>query len=536
MSWRLRWLIVAPVVLFVAATVLMSSCGGGSSGCAGSFDPFGNFVPGFCPTPGPQAGFNLEMIVIGAGTPIASTPTPSPNPSPTPHVPPTPTATETLGPQASPTAAAVGQQVPFHAQGLFVKNAKKMFVADITNRASTLWTSNNQNVLAPPGPPPMGGIYQALTTGCACANASSGGISADPISVGVVANPASTPSPCPVCPTNAPTGTPTPKARAARDTQPAMFETARINGVLQWVFRGVSPITSKLAPSSDGNLYFLTRDGSLHALDAKGRERWSRGAAGKSIAVSPDAVVYALETDGSLSARSAIGKPLWSMSVASGYGPLAASSSTVFFQEDRQLVAASSPGVVQWRATAPDEIATVAIADDGTIIAAANGASVVAVTSTGSRLWSFTPPGGFAGEIAVRGNLVYLGAGSGRLYALDVASGAVQWAYDTSAPVGAGPVLNAAGPIVFGSDAIYALNPDGSLAWSKQLAKAASSPLTSDGAGGVLAPLDYDIGAMLNSDGSLKWATRSFGPIEQAIVSPAGVLYVGSQGNIYAVK
>jgi hypothetical protein len=41
---------------------------------------------------------------------------------------------------------------------------------------------------------------------------------------------------------------------------------------------------------------------------------------------------------------------------------------------------------------------------------------------------------------------------------------------------------------------------------------------------------------MLNSDGSVKWATRSFGPVEHAIVSPAGVLYVASHGTIYAVK
>ena len=450
---------------------------------------------------------------------------------------PTPTPTASLVPQAGPTAAVVGQQVPFNASGLFVKGSKS-FVDDITNRKATLWTSTDQNVLAPPQPPPMGGIYSALTPGCACAGVSSGGISAPPVSVGVVASAAQPTPACPVCPTAIPTATSTPKGHAAGAAQiePPQSDTARINGVLQWTFQGVSPIASQLAPSSDGNLYFLTLDGYLHALDAKGRERWSRRAAGKSIAVSPEAVVYALGTEGNLQALSAIGKPLWSMSVASGVGPLAASSSAVYFQEDRQLVAASSPGVVQWRATAPDEITSAAIADDGAIIAAASGASVVAIASTGSRRWSFAPQGGFAGEIAVRGNLVYLGSGSGRLYALDASSGAPQWSYDTGAAVAGGPVLNAAGPIFFGSDAIYALNSDGTLAWSKALAKAVSSPLASDGEGGVLAPLDDDISAMLNSDGSSKWATRSFGPVERAIVSASGVLYVATQGTIYAVK
>ena len=409
-----------------------------------------------------------------------------------------------------------------------------MFVADITNSGSTLWTSSNSNVLAPPQPPPMGGIYNALSAGCACAGVSSGGTSAPPVSVTVLVPP----SPCPVCPTAFATPTMTPKGHGAIEgrTEPAQSETSRINGVLQWTFQAASPIVSQLRASSDGNLYFLTLDGNLHALDAKGRDRWSRRATGKSIAVSPEGIVYALGSDGTLEAQSAIGKPLWNMKVASTFGPVAASSSAVYFQEDRQLFAAASPGVTQWRANALDEITSAAIADDGSVIAASLGASVIAIASDGSRRWSFAPAGGFAGEIAVRGNIVYLGSESGRLYALDASSGAEQWTYDTAAAVAGGPVLNAAGPIFFGSDAIYALNSDGSLAWSKALAKPPLRPLASDGEGGVLAPLDDDVSAILNADGSLKWASRSFGPVERAIVSPSGVLFVARQGTIYAVK
>jgi outer membrane protein assembly factor BamB len=531
MSWRLRWIVVAPVLLFVAFTVAMSSCGG-SSGCTGSYDAFGNFEPGVCPSPGPGLGFALETIVIGAGTPAPPTPTEAATPK-------TPTATPTasLVPQAGSTAAEVQQQVAFQASGLFVKN-KRVIVADITNSSGTLWSSSNLNVLQPPQPPPFGGIYNALSPGCACAGVSSGGVSAPPVSVGVFAVGAE-PSPCPLCPTAVPTATATPKGHAGVEAEiPAVpSETARINGVLQWTFKAASPITSRLQASADGNLYFLTLDGRLHALDATGRERWTRSAAGKSVAVGPDGTVYALAPDGTLEAQSATGKPLWKMGTQSSVGPIAASSSTVYFQEDRQLFAASSPGVVQWRANAPDEITSAALADDGSIIAATAGASVISIADDGSRQWSFAPEGGFAGEIAVRRNLVYLGSGSGRLYALEVSSGAQQWTYNTAAAVAGGPVLNAGGPIFFGSDAIYALNADGSLAWSKNLAAAATRPLASDGEGGVLTPLDDDIAAMLNSDGSIKWATRSFGPIERAIVSPAGVLYVATtQGTIYAVK
>jgi outer membrane protein assembly factor BamB len=243
-----------------------------------------------------------------------------------------------------------------------------------------------------------------------------------------------------------------------------------------------------------------------------------------------------LGNDGSLRAQSPIGKPLWNIKVASSVGPLAASSSAVYLQEDQQLFALASAGATQWRATVTDEITSAAIADDGSVIVAANGASVMAFATDGSRRWSFTPQGGFAGESAARGNLVYLGSGSGRLYALDAASGAPQWTYDTAATIAGGPVLNPAGPIFFGSDAIYALNVDGSMAWSKPLSKPASQPLASDGEGGVLSPLDDDGAAMLNSDGSVRWATRSVGSFDRAVVSASGILYVARQGTIYAIR
>ena len=538
MSWRLRWLVVAPVVLFVATTMLMSSCGGGGGGCEGSFDEFGDFIAGLCPSPGAEPGFSLEMIVIGAGTVVPSTPTPTPSRTATGAKTPVITATPvaTLVASAEPTAIMVGQQANFIANGLFVKG-KKSIVFDITNRSSTLWSSSNPNVLLPPQPSPLGGIYNGIATGCACAGVSSGGVSADAISVNVFPI-AGTPSPCPICPTIAATPTSTPKGAqtAAALIEPTPTGTARINGILQWSVTGISPVASRLVPSNDGTLYFLTRDGFLHALDAAGNQRFTRLASGSSIAVSPEGILYALAPAGTLQAISSKGKPQWTMTETSGNGPLAASSSAVYLQQGDELIAIAAPGTVLWRATATDPISVASIAENGDIITASNGKSVVAFSSDGAQKWSFAPDGGFAGEIAVRGGIVYVGSATGKLYALDESNGAAQWTYDTASAIGSGPVLNPAGPIFFGSDAIYALNPDGTLAWSKPLAKPAVSPMASDGQGGVLAPLDGDISAMLNSDGGLTWATRTFGAVERAVVSPAGVLYVTSNGVVYAVR
>ena len=542
MSWRLRWLIIAPVALFVMTTLLMSSCGGGG-GCLGSYDEFGDFVPGLCPSPGPGTGFNLQTIVIAAGTPLPATPTPSPTTGPR-H----PTPTPTLEPQASPTAGIVGSQVDFHATGLFTKhnipNPLKVIVTDITNSSSTVWSSSNPNVLGPPQPPPNGGIYQALSVGCSCADASSGGVSALPVSVAVVAA-AGDPTPaCPICPTPAITATATPHPAIGRAPSSAAFSqtassnapNAAFNGVLQWTFKGVSPIKSQLAASSDGNLYFVTLDGYLHELDSKGHERWRRRAAGSSIAVASDGTLYALLSDGSLEASSPNGKPLWTINPTSTNGPLAASSNAVYFQDNQQLVAATSSGTLQWSVPAPEEIATAAISDDGSIIAASNGGSVIAIASNGTHRWSFMPQGGFAGEIAIHNDAVYVGSNSGTLYALNLSNGSQFWHRETSSTISAGPVVDGAGSIVFGSDAIYSLTTAGDLAWSKTLPKDNATPLTSDGAGEVLAPIDTGEMAMLDSDGAARWSSASFGKVERAVLSPTGTLYIASEGKVYAVK
>lgn len=490
--------------------------------------------------PGSRVGYNLETIVMLAGTPLPATPittptfTPSGTPVRTPVPKPTPTATETLGPQAGPTAAAVGTQADFNAQGLFVRGHKS-FVGNLVG-SDTLWTSSNNNVLQAPQPGPDG-MYQALNPGCACAVVSSGGVSSLAVSVGVVASPGDpTPVDC-MCATPAFTPTATPKAvLEAPDLESAQMLNARSNGILQWIYNGASPIQSQLAPSSDGNLYFTTRDGFLHAIDDKGHERWARRSYAKSIAVSPGAVLYALAPDGSVEALDARSKALWNMSAASARGPLAASSAAVYFQEDKQLIAAASPGVVQWRANAPDEITSAALADDGTIVAASDGASVIAIASNGGRRWSFSPDGGFKGEVAVRGDSVYLGSTSGRLYALAASSGAELWHFDTSAAVIAGPVVNPTGPVFFASDATYALTADGELGWSQPSPKGPTTLLASDGAGGLFVALDAHEGVMLNSDGTSKWATRSFGQMERAAISASGVLYVAADGRVYAVK
>ncbi len=54
-------------------------------------------------------------------------------------------------------------------------------------------------------------------------------------------------------------------------------------------------------------------------------------------------------------------------------------TTAVYLQQDGELIAVATSGAVQWRVGVTDEITAAAIAGDGTVIAAAKGASVIAV-------------------------------------------------------------------------------------------------------------------------------------------------------------
>jgi len=81
--------------------------------------------------------------------------------------------------------------------------------------------------------------------------------------------------------------------------------------------------------------------------------------------------------------------------------------------------------------------------------------------------WKFTTNGPVVSTPAVIGTTAYVGSNDHYLYALDVATGAVQWKFKTDSRVASSPAVSA-GRVYFGSydGNIYALVADtGRLAW-----------------------------------------------------------------------
>ena len=522
--WKL-WLVVAPVAVFVLA-VTMASCGGGNS-CFGSFNSKGVFIPGLCPTASPSPGFALVGINICPGPP-----------------PPTVTPTKTSGPTPTPTACAqaTGANIPtsgstasFNAQGI-LKKGQQITYADITNAPSTLWTSNNNPpsspaVLLPPSTS-NGGLYTGLNDGCACINVSSGGITAEPVPVSV-----GSPAPvCPACPTitPTPTATSTPKGAAA---QAAGIEASQATsgGTLVWTFESNAPVAGPMVSGPDGTVNFITGDSMLHSLDARGHQIFDRPAGGFAPAVGPDGTIYAQGTTSWIYALDNRGVPKWKAQVGAGNGPLAADGSAVYASENGNLIAISK-GDTLWSLPLGNPSRGAIIS--GGVVVASNGGSLVALTQNGSTMWVFSPAGGFSGDLTTANGVVYAGSASGSIYAIDPGNGSVIWQTPGGSPVTSGPAVSISGAVIYGSDALYAVDSNGVALWSSKALAPLAHGIAALGNGAIFdATASDNSSSMLDASGTVQWSARDLGDVAQVNAGSGGTVYVGSlDGNVRALR
>jgi outer membrane protein assembly factor BamB len=531
LSRWLRWLVVAPVVLFVFGAILLS-CGGGGGGSTSA-------------TPSP--GFTLQSITIANGAPptptFTPTPAPSTTPTKTPKITPTltprPAATSTNIVSTGPGAVPTGGTVAFNAIGTLKKQSKIM-LQDITNGAVTLWTSTNNSVLQSPPSGPQGGMYTTGLAGCVCIQASNSNVGSQQVGIGVyddinTCGPAGGPF---LCPSPLPTATATPKVRApGASSTPAASVSSHSAGVLMWTFDPGSELRGRIAIGGDGSIFFITRDGVLHGLNSSGREVMHRDADGSSPAVLRDGTVVAMSSKNELASFAPDGSPLWHVEIGESAGPLAATDRAIYASAGGDVVSVSTSGSVNWRVgVGPVTATTAATTPDGVVIGTPR-AAVTALASDGAVVWTFQPDGGFSGSVAYSDDVIYAGSSAGGVYALDSRTGNPLWHVNAAHAVVAGPAIAPSGTIFAGADTICGVTADGHLRWKNPTLKPGDGGLTALGTDAVFVAAAGDVGAVLTGDGSNVWTSRSFGKITTAASSPSGTLYVGtSTGRIFAVR
>ncbi|HEY6299012.1 MAG TPA: PQQ-binding-like beta-propeller repeat protein [Candidatus Binatus sp.] len=531
----LRWLVVAPVLLFVLGAMVLS-CTSGSSGGG----------PAITPAP----GFSLEAIVIADGPPPTATFTPTitaapsttpthtkkPTPSTTPTLTARPTALPTTILSSGPDAVPTGGTVAFNAIGTFVKQKQnKIKLVDITFGQFTLWTSTDNTVFQAPLSGAMGGVYTTGFAGCVCILASSGGISSQSLAIGVYTDV----NTCPICGLPPPTATATSTTALRSASTPGASSTpaasTRNAGVLMWTFDPGSELRGRIATGSDGSIFFITRDGVLHGLNSAGKEVMHREAAGSSPAVLPDGTVVAMSSAKTLAAIGSDGSRQWNLEIGDSAGPLAATDRAIYSPVGADLVSVSTGGSLNWRVNV-GAVTSAAVTPDGVVVGTSRG-SVIALASDGGVVWTFQPDGGFSGAVAYADDVVYAGSAGGGVYAIDLRTGNPVWHVNSAHRVTAGPVVAPSGAIFAGGDTTYGVTADGQLQWKNSSLKPGGAGLTALGYDGVFDAATGDVGAVLTGDGSYVWTARSFGTISTAASSASGVLYVGtSTGRIFAVR
>jgi outer membrane protein assembly factor BamB len=423
----------------------------------------------------------------------------------------------------------VGAQIGFTAQGFLTKKNQSMY-QDITNGAGTLWTTTDQHVLQSPSQG-QGGLYTGASNGCVCITANASGISSLPVDITVGA-PGSA---CPLCPTPTVTPSPTPTAAVVHPGGPDAMATpgASSGSVYSWMFDAHSAVRGSLAAGPNGQVYFVTSDSTLHALDAKGDQVFDRPAGGDQAAVDSDGTIFVRGTTTWLYALAPDGKPIWQIDMKAAAEPLAASAGTAYVSIGSDLAAVTAPGQVTWQV--PAGSATQAIAFDGEIVVAETGGGITALSVSGGRLWTFSPAGGFSGALAASDSTVYAGSGSGTLYALSADNGSELWEADSPAPIVAGPVLAGSGAIAFGSDKLYVLNSNGTSIWSAGAPVAFG--LAADSTGGALDALQNGVIDLFDAMGGVVTSTRSTATVVRTGYSPSGISYVAtSDGRVYGIR
>jgi hypothetical protein len=187
-----RWILIGTALMLVAGALLLSCGGGNNQNCVIYQGGVAVNVCAGSATPGPF----LQSISLCPGTPATPTPVPTSGTSAS------PTPIETACPVPAPTTVPLNGTVFFHAVGTF-SNAGTQ---DITNNASTNWTSNDPtSVIANTGLPgtstPPGSFF-AAGVGSAEINASSAGISGPGAEIDVLPTPTviptATPTPSPI--------------------------------------------------------------------------------------------------------------------------------------------------------------------------------------------------------------------------------------------------------------------------------------------------------------------------------------------------
>jgi len=197
----------------------------------------------------------------------------------------------------------------------------------------------------------------------------------------------------------------------------------------------------------------------------------------------------------------------------------------------RAVAVSGDPPTQVWAARAGRRLTGRVVVQDGNIYGAGVDRKVYALDlASGAVLWSSRLSGLVAGGVLVSGDTVYAASSrpQGRVYALSRVTGKQFWRSKTG-PVAA-PLALVAGTLVASAQRgeLLGLDPaDGSIRWRQRMQMARIAPVETGNGSVVVATLD-SIYRVIAGDGSVSHRVRSPGTIVSPWVSHRGSLVAGT--------
>ena len=191
-----------------------------------------------------------------------------------------------------------------------------------------------------------------------------------------------------------------------------------------------------------------------------------------------------------------------------------------------------------------------AVSPDGATIYIGSSSSTVHAlnAATGAEVWSFQTAYRSRSEaspaVSPDGATIYMGSNDHSVYALNAATGAEVWSFQTGGNVRSSPAVSPDGATIYiGSHdySVYALNAaTGAEVWSFQTGNwVFSSPAVSpDGATIYIGSWDNSVYALNAATGAEVWSFQTGSHLRSSpAVSPDGAtIYIGSMDGVYALN
>jgi outer membrane protein assembly factor BamB len=320
-------------------------------------------------------------------------------------------------------------------------------------------------------------------------------------------------------------------------------------GNLIWSKNFQYNITSSLAISLDGTIYFGASDGKFHALNSDGTEKWSFQTSNITNisctpAIGPDGTIYFSGTDLKFYALNPDGSKKWSFTNENdNYStPSIGSDGTIYVGgSNGNLYALNPDGTEKWsyQTYASSQFTSpLAISSDGTIYFGGTFGKFYAINSDGTEKWSFGN-GNYNYSSASIGSdgTIYFGSSNNSFYALNT-DGSIKWTFVTGNSIQyTYPSIGLYGTIYFGGTdgKFYALNPDGSLKWifSSAAGNISSSAIGSDGTNYFHINSNSKFNALNPADGSIKWQYNiGFSNFTLPAIGSNGTVYISTNTNM----